>query len=257
MPIAGRFGDEVDFTSLNTEFQTPAIADLVGATVSPGAEAFETCGSPGEIKNVPTHGHHFYAQGPVAGTFEINQLEYPLRSNSGKSILWANVAFSAADQLRQRVAWCLSQILVTGDSIGREAEMEPWAVRYTPLPHSAPCLLCGSARYRCVAPVFRTCDAMLCARSTTLIPHCALQVYYDIFVRNAFGSYRDILREVAYSPLMGDYLTYRQNRRYADRRNFPDENFAREIMQLFSIGLFQLNTDGSVKTDVGGNPIDT
>jgi uncharacterized protein (DUF1800 family) len=55
-----------------------------------------------------------------------------------------------------------------------------------------------------------------------------VQVYYDIFVRNAFGNYRDILKEVAYSPLMGDYLTYRANRAFASNRNFPDENFARE-----------------------------
>ena len=59
--------------------------------------------------------------------------------------------------------------------------------------------------------------------------------FYDIFVRNAFGSIFDVLREVSYSPLMGSYLSYRGNEAVAVGRSFPDENFAREVMQLFTI----------------------
>ena len=73
----------------------------------------------------------------------------------------------------------------------------------------------------------------------------AWHAYYDIFVRHAFGCYRDVLREVSYSPMMGDYLTYRGNKAMASDGSYPDENFAREIMQLFSIGLHKLNTDGA------------
>ena len=88
--------------------------------------------------------------------------------------------------------------------------------------------------------------------------------YYDIFVRNAFSSFFDILKEVAFSPLMGEMLTFEGSKSlaYQVERNgaefHPDENFAREIMQLFSIGLYQLNDDGTKKIDeVTGQPIPT
>jgi hypothetical protein len=55
--------------------------------------------------------------------------------------------------------------------------------------------------------------------------------YYDIFVDNAFGNFRDIVREVAASPLMGEYLTFKGNSAFASNGGkFPDENFARELM---------------------------
>ncbi|CAK9019081.1 unnamed protein product [Durusdinium trenchii] len=81
--------------------------------------------------------------------------------------------------------------------------------------------------------------------------------YYDIFIRNAFGTYRDILREVTYNPIMGDYLTFKRNRAFDESNNYPDENFAREIMQLFSIGLWKLNPDGTRKKDASGLDIPT
>jgi cullin-associated NEDD8-dissociated protein 1 len=74
--------------------------------------------------------------------------------------------------------------------------------------------------------------------------------FYDIFVRNAFGNYREVLREVARSPMMGSYLTFAGNREFdIYGAQYPDENFAREIMQLFSVGLWELNEDGSAKLD--------
>jgi uncharacterized protein (DUF1800 family) len=82
--------------------------------------------------------------------------------------------------------------------------------------------------------------------------------YYDIFVRNAFGNFRDILETVTYSPMMGLYLTYQGNRKAnADQGTFPDENFAREIMQLFTIGLWLLNQDGTLVLDSNGDPVPT
>ena len=56
--------------------------------------------------------------------------------------------------------------------------------------------------------------------------------WYDIFVRQAFGNYRQLLREVVYSPVMSFYLTYHNNKAYASAGTIPDENFAREIMQV-------------------------
>ena len=82
--------------------------------------------------------------------------------------------------------------------------------------------------------------------------------YYDIFLRNAFGNYRTILEEVTYHPGMGRYLTHLNNPKTdIDANKFPDENYAREIMQLFSIGLFELNPDGTPVLDANGNLIET
>eukprot|EP01051_Picozoa_sp_SAG22_P000495 SAG22_NODE_14_length_33165_cov_13.196698_14_plen_98_part_00 len=58
------------------------------------------------------------------------------------------------------------------------------------------------------------------------------QNYYDIFVRNAFTNLRAVLREVAYSPAMGIYLTFKGGSAYFVNNNWPDENFAREMMQV-------------------------
>ncbi|MEL6986375.1 MAG: DUF1800 family protein [Bacteroidota bacterium] len=86
----------------------------------------------------------------------------------------------------------------------------------------------------------------------------ALSSYYDIFLKNAFGNYRDILEEVTLHPAMGFYLSHLNNPRSLPEENIhPDENYAREIMQLFSIGLYELNLDGSRKMDGEGNDIPT
>jgi uncharacterized protein (DUF1800 family) len=82
--------------------------------------------------------------------------------------------------------------------------------------------------------------------------------YYDVLVNNAFGNYGDLLLEVALHPCMGLYLSDLGNKK-ADpvHQIYPDENFAREIMQLFTIGLWELNPDGTRKLDAQGQPIPT
>ena len=86
----------------------------------------------------------------------------------------------------------------------------------------------------------------------------ALSDYYDILLQNAFGNYRDILQEITYHASMGVYLTYLNNEKTDEEENqFPDENYAREIMQLFTIGLDQLNIDGSPILDSLGIPVQT
>lgn len=128
-----------------------------------------------------------------------------------KKTIWYTIAITAEDQLRQRVAWALSQIFV----LGEEGFKHPQATE-------------------------------------------RFVKYYDIFVRNAFGNYRDILGEVTYSPQMGYYLTYEKNTKEGgEGDNFPDENYAREVMQLFTIGLWELNEDGTFKSDADGNLIPT
>eukprot|EP00928_Gymnodinium_smaydae_P027006 TRINITY_DN2102_c0_g1_i1.p1 TRINITY_DN2102_c0_g1~~TRINITY_DN2102_c0_g1_i1.p1 ORF type:complete len:1927 (+),score=287.17 TRINITY_DN2102_c0_g1_i1:97-5877(+) len=81
--------------------------------------------------------------------------------------------------------------------------------------------------------------------------------YYDIFVRNAFGNYRDVLREVTYNPFMGEYLSFRGSTSLDHNGFFPDENYAREIMQLFSIGLWEMDWSGRLQLDKSGNRIPT
>lgn len=114
------------------------------------------------------------------------------------------------DQLRQRVAYALSQILVISSS-------------------------------------------------SDLIDNAeTLTTYYDILLDNAFGNYKDILMDITLHPAMGLYLSHFNNPREIPAENLhPDENYAREVMQLFSIGLFELNQDGSRKVDSNGNEIPT
>lgn len=86
----------------------------------------------------------------------------------------------------------------------------------------------------------------------------ALGDYYDVLLKNAFGNYRDLLRDVTYHASMGKYLTYINNPKTDTSANrYPDENYARELMQLFTIGLHEMNIDGSIQVDGSGVPIAT
>jgi uncharacterized protein (DUF1800 family) len=82
--------------------------------------------------------------------------------------------------------------------------------------------------------------------------------YMDMLARNAFGNYRQLLQDVTLHPMMGLYLSHLRNRKEDPATNrVPDQNYAREVMQLFSIGLFQLNLDGTQVLDGSGQPIAT
>ena len=80
--------------------------------------------------------------------------------------------------------------------------------------------------------------------------------YYDMLGENAFGNFRTVLELVTLHPSMGIYLTWLGNQKEdpVTGRN-PDENYAREVMQLMTIGVFQLNSDGTNKLDLAGRPI--
>ena len=119
------------------------------------------------------------------------------------------------DQLRQRVAFALSQIMVVSDR-NANLELQQWAM--------------GS--------------------------------YQDLLARNAFGNFRTLLEEVTLHPAMGKYLSMLGNRKFNAALNIrPDENYAREILQLFSVGLVRLNPDGTVQdgdpNTAGVQPIPT
>jgi len=211
LEYVGRFGDSIPFNDLPLHLKSYDIAESLGVYASkPDGVGILVCGSPGEVAN------DGYSNSP----FVISQLKL-IRGLTQEKLaqqrktVWAMVVTTAKDQLRQRVAWALSQLLVI-----RPASME---IENTEIYLS----------------------------------------YYDIFVRHAFGNYRDILREVAYSPLMSHMLTYFESKsteyiwKTYRRKQFADENFAREIMQLFSIGLIKMKTDGSPILDSHGNEIPT
>jgi uncharacterized protein (DUF1800 family) len=122
---------------------------------------------------------------------------------------WWNTVVEGDDQLRQRVAFALSQIMViSGKAPG-----------------------VGGFQF-------------------------GMANYYDILLRNAFGNFRELLEEVTLNPMMGVYLSHIMNRKADPENNtFPDENYAREILQLFSIGVHELKQNGVLKLDVEDNPI--
>ena len=86
----------------------------------------------------------------------------------------------------------------------------------------------------------------------------AAAAWWDLLAANAFGNYRTLLEGVTLNPAMGSFLGVKGNMKenVATGRQ-PDENFGREVMQLFTIGLYQLNLDGTEKRDASGNKIET
>jgi len=123
---------------------------------------------------------------------------------------WWQQSVTAPDQLRQRVAFALSEILVVSE------------------------------------------DGVLQNRGT------ALSSYYDTLLEHAFGNFRDLLEAVTLHPAMGLYLDMRRN----DKGNIltgthPNENYAREILQLFSVGLYRMWPDGTLVMNSEGNLVAT
>ncbi len=123
---------------------------------------------------------------------------YPLQVNFYKN------ALTGQDQLRQRVAFALSQILVVS------------------------------------------------SQDSQIRQPSRLQPYLKLLDKHAFGNYRQLLEEITLNPAMGAYLDMAGNKKTA-----PNENYARELLQLFSIGLFELNPDGTQKKDKTHQPIPT
>lgn len=86
----------------------------------------------------------------------------------------------------------------------------------------------------------------------------AMAAYWDLLCTHAFGNYRQLLEAITLNPAMGVYLNNKGNQKEdAKTGRQPDENYAREVMQLFTIGLYELNADGSNRLDAKGQPIDT
>jgi uncharacterized protein (DUF1800 family) len=122
---------------------------------------------------------------------------------------WWTLVLQSKDQLRQRMAFALSEIVVISDN-----------------------------------------------DTTVQTYNYGLSNYWDMLAAGAFGKYRTLLEQVTYSPVMGIYLSHLKNQK-SNGSISPDENFAREIMQLFSVGLIMRHQDGSLRLDSTGAPIFT
>jgi uncharacterized protein (DUF1501 family)/uncharacterized protein (DUF1800 family) len=175
------------------------------------------CGSSGEITNDLSLGDNWLDISSI-DTDRSAAIGLPADITSTESFsrqrefIWSDVALNAKDQLRQRIAFALMYIFS--------------------LPKLA------------ISQEFRMTEIFL--------------QYYDIFVRNAFGNYFDILKEISFSAMNAESLSYVDSRSVAAAFQsnlgivYPDENYARELMQLFVIGLFELNMDGTPKFDLNG-----
>lgn len=141
---------------------------------------------------------------------EWDDLFTPYRRNTAAGI-W-NSALDGRDQLRQRMAFALSEIFVISTEDG-------------------------------------TVNSSYLGKSH----------YWDMLAGHAFGNFRDLIEDVSRHPVMGIYLSHLKNRKANESAGTkPDENYAREVMQLFTIGLLELHPDGSLKLDAGSNqPIAT
>jgi len=173
------------------------------------------CGSPGEAATKHDLDSGTLGSGGFMLHFPANQTQTQRNLREQRLNVWAEIALRSKDQLRQKMAYALSQILVISDDVG-----------------------------------------IIGATENVLS-------FYDIFVRNAFGNYFNVLKEVTLHPMMAEMLTYQngQSTGYAYINDGyiqqADENFAREIMQLFTIGVVLQNDDGTLQLDGNGNEIAT
>jgi uncharacterized protein (DUF1800 family) len=140
---------------------------------------------------------------PPTGTFQITQ--------NNRQAAWWKIVVTAPDQLRQRVAFALSEIFVTSDVASQLANVPD-----------------GLANYN------------------------------DLLANDAFVNFRQLLQDVTLSPAMGNYLNMLENAAANPAKGTAaDENYAREVQQLFTIGLNELQPDGTLLLDSTGLPIPT
>jgi uncharacterized protein (DUF1800 family) len=88
-------------------------------------------------------------------------------------------------------------------------------------------------------------------------PPYVIGAYWDVLCANAFGNFRQLLERVTLNAAMGFYLNTKGNLKEDANGRQPDENYAREVMQLFTIGLYELNADGTPRLDANNRPIET
>lgn len=128
-----------------------------------------------------------------------------------------------------------------------DARLEIWAINSVGLPDpSRGMAVPGDALRQRVAYALSQIFVVSNANGTLNYQPWALASYQDMLADKAFGNFSDLLRAVTLHPAMGIYLSMIQNQKADEEQNIhPDENFAREVLQLFSVGLVMLDSDGS------------
>ncbi len=193
---AARLADQASFGATKTLIDAMVASGGAGAWVDAQVAATPSNYNDLIAKSVPRN----YCDALTGTARSVCDRDY--RSSFGVATAFYAHAVTAPDQLRQRVAFALSQLLVASD----------FEVHST----------------------------------------SGLASLNQIFLDNAFGNYRDILRSVTLNGYMGDYLDLANSTRTA-----PNENYARELMQLFAMGVNQLNADGTDRLDATGATIAT
>ncbi|MCB1929215.1 MAG: DUF1800 family protein [Rhodocyclaceae bacterium] len=148
---------------------------------------------------------------PLADHFDPDSGNY--QHSLSRRLAWFEAAVGAPDQLRQRLAFALSELFVVSEKDGTLSRREG---------------------------------------------QVGLQRYYNMLLAHAFGDYRALIERVTFDPVMGHYLTVvRSQAATGPDGAQPDENYAREILQLMSIGLDLLRPNGQPRLDRDGNRIPT
>jgi len=169
---------------------------------------------------------------------------------------WLNEQFSAAVSLEKPYLDWINSTLQQG--VYQQQRQEAWFIHSAQLRNPSNPLLTHDDQLR-QRVAFALSEIMVVSdkNAALLFQPWALADYYDTLARHAFGNYRSLLEEVTLHPAMGKFLSMLGNRKNDSAMNIrPDENYAREIMQLFSIGLNQLNPDGTL-VFVNGAPVPT
>ena len=144
----------------------------------------------------------------IAPTYHATLQEGPHQNrNAVRITAWMKAVLLGQDQLRQRMAYALSEILVVSQNEGE---------------------------------LIRHQDSLI--------------NYYDQLIAHGLGNYRDLLGVLSVNPIMADYLSFSGNEK-SEGAQKVDENYARELLQLFTIGVHKLNLNGTLQKDELGNPV--
>jgi uncharacterized protein (DUF1800 family) len=159
------------------------------------------------LKRMNSYNPNTYPAEVITDPTELNEtIQEGQRMDVFRNSTFWEKALDSDDQLRQRIAYALSQIIVLSD----------------------------------VSPA---------GQAITFRGESPIQ-YYDILYKHSFGNYRELLTDVTHSTAMGYFMTY-----IGSSKNAPDENYARELTQLFTVGLYELDLDGTIQRDGNGKAI--
>jgi uncharacterized protein (DUF1800 family) len=162
---------------------------------------------------------------------------------------WLTEQFAAPMSLEQDyLTWAHNTL---GEQLGQDQRREAWLLGALGGPDPANNLVIHKDQLR-QRVAFALSEIFVVSEQNALLSASprSLTYYYDFLIKDAFGDYRKLMEDVTLTPAMGVYLNMMGNQRANSAQNIhPDENFAREINQLFGVGLIKLNNDGTPTTN--------